>query len=407
MEAIMDSALALEAPRPLRDERFEQLGVVMLFALAGAVQFSIAIAQFLLGVAVLCWLALIFVRHERVEVPSFFWPLAGYGVLTLVSAAFSADPRTSFIDCKQLVLLVLVPLTYRFVGAGRGPTLATVIVTCAAVSGAFGIFQYGIFHYDWLGQRPRGFLGHYMTFSGLLMIAIAMAVARLLFAATGRMWSLLVMPALAFAVALTFTRSAEVGVCAAVALLFMLRDFRLVAVLPIVAAIFFALAPTSVQQRFLSILDSKDPNRLDRIAMLHIGERMIAAHPLTGVGPNMVEREYEAYRGPDAINKINPHLHNNPLQIAAERGLPALAIWLWFIGAATWDVWRRYKTGGGDRFLAAGALASVLALLTAGLFEYNFGDSEVLMLFLIVVTLPAANAWSRIAKPERDASPAR
>jgi hypothetical protein len=32
----------------------------------------------------------------------------------------------------------------------------------------------------------------------------------------------------------------------------------------------------------------------------------------------------------------------------------------------------------------------VVALLTAGLFEYNFGDSEVLMLFLIVVTLPAA-----------------
>jgi len=27
-------------------------------------------------------------------------------------------------------------------------------------------------------------------------------------------------------------------------------------------------------------------------------------------------------------------------------------------------------------------------MLTAGLFEYNFGDSEFLMLFLIIVTLP-------------------
>jgi len=392
MKAIMQSALVLEASRPLRDERFEQLGVVMLFALAGAVQFSIAIAQFLLGVAVLCWLALIVVRRERVEAPAFFWPLVAYAAITLVSAAFSSDPRASVIDCKQLVLFVLVPLTYRFVGNGRGGTLVTVIVTCAAVSAAFGIFQYGIFHYDWLGQRPRGFLGHYMTFSGLLMLAIAMAVARLLFAKNGRMWSLLVMPALAFAVALTFTRSAEVGVCAAVALLFVLRDFRLVAVLPILAAIFFALSPVSVQQRFVSMFDSKDPNRIDRIAMLHIGERMIAAHPLTGVGPNMVERQYEQYRGPDAVNRINPHLHNDPLQIAAERGLPALALWLWFIGAVAWDLWRRYAAGASDRFLAAGALASLVALLTAGLFEYNFGDSEVLMLFLIVVTIPAASA---------------
>jgi len=398
----MDSALVLEAPRPLRDERFEQLGVAMLLALAGAVQFSIAIAQFLFGVAILCWLALIFVRRERVEAPRFFWPLVAYAAMTLGSAAFSADPRTSFVDSKQLVLFLLVPLTFRFTG-GRGATLATVIVTCAAVSAAFGIFQYGIFHYDWLGQRPRGFLGHYMTFSGLLMIAIALAAARILFATSGRMWSLLVMPALAFAVALTFTRSAEVGVCAAVALLFVLRDFRLVAVLPVVAAIFFALSPTSVQQRFVSMFDAKDPNRLDRIAMLHIGERMIAAHPLTGVGPNMVQREYESYRGPDAVNRINPHLHNNPLQIAAERGLPALACWLWFIAAAAWDLWQRYKTAGTDRFLAAGGLAAIVALLTAGLFEYNFGDSEVLMLFLIVVTLPAAAA-ARAALRVRDAS---
>jgi hypothetical protein len=35
-------------------------------------------------------------------------------------------------------------------------------------------------------------------------------------------------------------------------------------------------------------------------------------------------------------------------------------------------------------------MATVMALVTAGLFEYNFGDSEVLMLFLIIVTLPAA-----------------
>ena len=388
----MESALVFEASRPLRDERFEQLGVVMLFALAGAVQFSIAIAQFLLGVAVLCWLALMIVRRERFEAPAFFWPLTAYAALTLFSAVFSSDPRASFVDCKQLVLFVLIPVTYRFVGRGRGATLATVIVTCAAVSAAFGIFQYGIFHYDWLGQRPRGFLGHYMTFSGLLMLAIAIAVARLLFAKNGRLWSLLVMPALAFAVALTFTRSAEVGVCAAVGVLFVLRDFRLVAVLPVLAAIFFALSPVSVQQRFVSMFDSKDPNRLDRIAMLHIGERMIAAHPLTGVGPNMVEPLYEQYRGPDAVNKINPHLHNNPLQIAAERGLPALAAWLWFLVAVVSDLWRRYKSGAADRFLAAGALASVVALLTAGLFEYNFGDSEVLMLFLIVVTTPAASA---------------
>jgi hypothetical protein len=34
----------------------------------------------------------------------------------------------------------------------------------------------------------------------------------------------------------------------------------------------------------------------------------------------------------------------------------------------------------------------VVAMLSAGLFEYNFGDSEFLMLFLGLVTLPFAAA---------------
>ena len=90
------------------------------------------------------------------------------------------------------------------------------------------------------------------------------------------------------------------------------------------------------------------------------------------------------------MNAINPHLHNVPLQIAAERGLPALAVWLWFIVAVILDLWSRFSRSD-NRFLPAAAIACTTALLVAGLFEYNFGDSEVLMLFLIVVSLPAAS----------------
>ena len=385
----MNDALALDPPRPVAGDGFERVGAVALIAVAGAVQFSIAVAQMLLTVALVCWAAALIVKRDRFAAPAFFWPLLAYAGATLLSAAFSSDPRTSLVDCKQLVLFLLVPAVYRLVGGAQSRTLITVVLTCAAVSAALGVIQYGILHYDQLSQRPQGTLGHYMTYSGLLMMAIAVAAARILFDSSDRTWAALVLPALAVAVALTSTRSAWVGVCAAAALLFALKDFRLFAVLPIVAAIFFALAPGMITKRFVSMFDNKDPTRLDRVAMIHEGERMIAAHPLVGVGPNMVEKRYAEYRGDDAVNKINPHLHNDPLQIAAERGLPALALWLWFVVAVCRDLQKRFASGS-QRFLSAAALATVLALLTAGLFEYNFGDSEVLMLFLIIVTLPAA-----------------
>jgi O-antigen ligase len=385
----MTNAVALDAPHPLRSDRFEHAGFLALVGIAAALQFSIAAAQILLTIAVALWVTLLFVRHERAEAPAFFWPLLGYAGLTLLSAAFSIEPRTSLIDCKQLVLFLLVPLTYRLASGQRGITLVTVVITCAAISAAFGIIQYGILHYDQLSQRPRGTLGHYMTYSGLLMLVICVAIARVLFLTWGRAGAALVMPALAVAVALTSTRSAAVGVCVAVALLFALKDFRLFAIVPIVAAIFFAFAPQMIMQRFQSIFDSKDPTRLDRIAMLREGGRMIAAHPLVGVGPNMIEKRYGEYRGPDAVNQTNPHLHNNIVQIAAERGLPALALWLWFVVALARDLITRFRAGP-NTFLAAAALSGLAALMTAGLFEYNFGDSEVLMLFLMLTTLPAA-----------------
>jgi hypothetical protein len=46
----------------------------------------------------------------------------------------------------------------------------------------------------------------------------------------------------------------------------------------------------------------------------------------------------------------------------------------------------RRKLGGSEaRFVLHGSIAVILAILAAGLFEYNLGDSEVLTMFLIVV----------------------
>jgi O-antigen ligase len=152
------------------------------------------------------------------------------------------------------------------------------------------------------------------------------------------------------------------------------------------------------------MFNAQDPANQDRLAMVEVGARMLADHPLTGVGPNMVPRLYEQYRPDYAINPVNPHLHNVPLQIAAERGLPALAVWLWCIGAIVVAAFRQFRRQT-DRVLAAGALAAVAAMFAAGFFEYNFGDSEFLMMFLVLVTLPFAARRGDGTDPHAAAAP--
>ena len=396
----MSTAHALQ-PDAARDtagpgQLLESFGIAALFGVAAFTQISIAIAQALLAIALVLWAALIVVRRERVAVPTFFYPLMAYAGWTLLSAAFSPQPRVSLVDCKQLALFLIVPATYRLVRGSRATTMLTVIMSVGAATAAYGIFQYGLLHYDQMNQRPQGTLGHYMTYSGLLMLVIGTALAKLLFDERERVWPALVMPALLMAVALTSTRMAWVGVCTAAAVLLIIKDFRLLAILPLVGAITFAAAGPTITHRLMSMFDAKDPTRRDRVAMLVEGQHMVRDHPLFGVGPNMVERVYAQYRVPEAVEKLNPHLHNVPMQIAAERGLPALALWLTFIAVLCRGLYARVASLGA-RTAAAAAIAAVVGMLAAGLFEYNFGDSEFLMLFLLLITLPFAGPRSAAA----------
>jgi O-antigen ligase len=377
---------------PVSDGRpcgLERAAWLTFLGFVATIQVSIAISQSLLALTAVLWLALVYRNRERIEVPGMFWPLAVYAGVTMIAALFSVHRGISIVDTKQLVLFAIVPIVYRLLQGRRSLLAVDIVITVGAVAAIIGIVQYAIFDFDHLGQRVQGSLTHYMTYSGVLMLVACTAAARILFRSEGRVWPALVMPALLVALALTMSRNAWVGVCAGIGLLFLLRDFRLVALLPAAAALFIGLAPTPLTERLYSTFSLEDPTNRDRVAMMRSGVRMIRDHPMTGVGPDAIRLVYPHYRDELAERQLNPHLHNVPMQIAAERGLPALAIWLWFIVVLIRDLARKARASP-TRSLPTAGLAVVVAMLTAGMFEYNFGDSEFLMLFLLLVTLPYA-----------------
>jgi putative inorganic carbon (hco3(-)) transporter len=378
----------------------DRVAVALLLGFVASLQVSIALAGVLLFAMLVAWVATLVRDRVRPSAPRFIVPLIVYAGVTLLASAFSVDPVTSFVDSKQLLLFAVVPAVYDLARGRRAATVIDVIVTVGAASAAFGIIQYGMLHYDSLRLRPQGALTHYMTYSGVIMLVICAATARLVFGSRDRVWPALVMPALVVALALTLSRNAWVGACVAIGLLLVLKDLRLSAVLPVIVAVLFAIAPDGITSRMMSMFDVQDPSNQDRLAMIEVGARIVANDPLTGVGPNMVPRVYETYRPDYAINPTNPHLHNVPLQIAAERGLPALVIWVWFVVAVVLALFRVFRQSR-DRVLAATGLAAVVAMLAAGLFEYNFGDSEFLMLFLVVITLPFAAMRTDAAAADR------
>jgi O-antigen ligase len=134
------------------------------------------------------------------------------------------------------------------------------------------------------------------------------------------------------------------------------------------------------------------------------GLNIIRDHPWTGIGMGTMKQTYTRYREPDS--PVNPtrrigHLHNNVIQVAAERGLLGLACWLWIWVAYGYQTWRIYRRLGpedtGAKALVVGSLASVIGFHTEGLFEHTFGDSEVITLTYFLMALPFVVQRARLS----------
>jgi O-antigen ligase len=378
-----------------RTQLLEQSALVALATGLGLIQLTI-FGWLPLLVAGVLWFLLLKEDGFRATVPAFFWPLVALAAWTFVSCAFSSDPGASFFRSRQQLFYLLVPLTLRVARGRAAMRVLDVIIAVGAFSALAGIVEYAFMNYRGLGHRPSGFLGHYMTFSGVIMLVLGAAVARLVFRAREWVWPAVAVPALLTALVVSESRNAWVGALLAIVVLLAMRNWRLLVAVPIVIVILAVVAPGVAKDRARSIFDLSDPTNRDRIAMLESGRLMIEDHPLVGVGMNMVPKEYSAkYKTPDAVDPpdkpgdTRSHLHNVPVQLAAERGLPALAAWLWFVVVATRDLFRLSRRSATPALAAAG-LAAVIAMIAAGQFEYNFGDSEFFVLFLGLISLPFA-----------------
>ncbi len=155
--------------------RLDVAGWAALAAFVAVLQVSIAAASILLTVVLALWAGVVVSGRMRPVVPSFFVPLAAYAAWTLVSAAGSPQPIRSLVEAREVLLFLVVPAVYGLARGPRATVLATVILSVGAATAVIGIVQYAILEYDHLGQRPLGSMGHYMTYSGLLMLVLGVA----------------------------------------------------------------------------------------------------------------------------------------------------------------------------------------------------------------------------------------
>ena len=414
---------AAAAAAPARARVAERALFPLLVALLVALMTSITAVGVVTGLLIV--VGLLRLGEPGLRAP-LAWPLLAFALVTLVSALVSGHVATALWESKQLLGLAIFLSAVN--GLRDGDHIRRALAWLLAVTGLVSLHAIvqvwacgsQVALPEWVAWalkikldacrasplfRAKAFFSIYMTLGGTLVVVLALVLARIVGGDRRGLVLPLASGGLAtLALALSYVRSAWLGLgAAALVVTGLTRRWAALAVLLIVGALAVSV-PSPLRHRMLSIVDPADPSASERFYFWQAGWAMVKDAPLLGLGPGGVKRHYPEYRNPAARRPGTGHLHNNVVQIAAERGLLGLcawlAIWIAFFVHAVRILARLPAARADDRALVVGSMAAVAGFLVAGLFEYNFGDSEVIGLTWVVMAFPFVVEPARAAPHE-------
>lgn len=253
---------------------------------------------------------------------------------------------------------------------------------------------------DW---RASGFFGHYVTYAETVQLVLALALGLFICLPRKRSWAglllLLALAGFAGVLMMTVTRATWVAALLSSAVILILGGSRKTILiggavaLPLILAGLFMLQ----QQRSVGFFDRRDQSTTWRETVWREGFNLLTSKPrhlLLGVGMDSI-KAHKTEWGLFDNGRLPPgHMHSNLLQLALERGLPALVCWLVLLGIYARTLWRLARNKLLDdwmaRGVALGALGGLCGFFLSGLVHYNWGDSEVVMIFYFIMGLTLA-----------------
>ena len=348
--------------------------------LAFVLPFSIALTEgaLILG---MCALGVSRIRGRRLDFArSWLEPASIALVLSwLLSTVFSVAPMESLYHVRKLYALGLIWLVAECAREPRVRSrLVPLILAGASLTAVVGFVIFSFKVRQDPDYRLQSLLSNQMTSGGVLAASVLWGLAGLAVARGIRRiaYGAVLIPLVA-ALALTQTRSHWLGVVCGAAVVLLALAPRWWWTLPLSFVVGTKLAPVRLVARLFSIVNPHDPGNQGRLSMWRSGIDIIRDHPWIGVGCQDLLALYRRYRYPDWTFESG-HFHNNFVQVTVMTGLIGLVAFLgWHAAALVQLVKSNRVARGQDRGLAAGAAAVFTGLVVAGLFDFTFGDAEV------------------------------
>ena len=385
------------------------LGTVLFFA-----TFSIAGAQTALAAAIVLWIILaIFHKAPRPGRTSLDLPIFLFLAAWIVTVLFTERRWDNFIDLKNLLLMSIIYVFGFLVGTRReGRTLATVLLFSSAAASIYAISIFLLGKGEGTLGRTPGTFSTAMTFGGVMLLLcslfLSLSVGRdihrkMRIAAV--LASVLGFVALFF----SFTRSSWLGMIVSALVILAVSRRRFLVPFAVMLVILFIVLPGNYRNRVTSIWDPQYRTNVQRMELLRGGWNIFKDHPLVGVGSMDLAETYRRYKPPEAIHVFG-HMHNIFLHVAVTKGLvgliPFCFLLVSFVRLMVGNL--RCKLPPPEKAWVVGSIGALIGFIVNGLFEWNFGDAEVVTLLYFIIGSNLAIAMHGDGFADRsDRSPSR
>lgn len=351
--------------------------------------FSISLTQICAVLGALCWIIKVSVTHSWRNVQT---PL-GYSFLLffaacLIAVIFSGDILHGLSGLKKMLWAIVFFWVLNCVNTKKQNLILKVLFTSSLVAASYGFYQAisaGISE----SSRVDGTMSIYMTFAGVLMLVLIMALSRLFFYSPKDPLAIAVSVFLTACLFFTLTRQAWLGVLMGGIFLIFAREKKLLLAVPFLIAIVIALSPQPVKERIYSMANLKDRTLGIRMQLWAGGWQIFKDNPIVGCGFKCVDKVFSNYPEHAEILKRFKGLHNNFIQLAVDVGFLGLTAWMSIWVLFFLEVYRRKPPPGDEtRWIHFGSAAVAIGFLSGGFFEVNFYDSEVVMLMYFIMAMP-------------------